>query len=225
MKKNKKVEKRVYKTNTKLLGKMLIAIVILFFIVILAVPVKNGITYLYLNSWEWHDISNYNIKFKLPRAYKNLETTKNNNLDLSSSLISTDTSIKVNENYVSKRPEIVYSGGNTFSGVSLMIQCLATPKTTKTLEEIADSQHVLVKIYYEDDYTIDEPKKEYVSVLGTDAIRTSTNLINKDGAKTIINYLVPMDNQEVTITFMGEQKNVQNAENEIRRIIEQMQSA
>ena len=219
----KKIEKKIYKANTQLLRKILIGLIILFFITILAIPLKNGITYLYLKTWEWHDISKYHLEVKLPRAYKPIEE-KNTTSSIGSSLISTETSVKVNEKYVMNKPDVVYSGGNILNGISLMIQCLNTEKTTRTLDDIADSQHTLVRIFYEDEYTISEPVKEYLKILGTDSIRTSTILTNHKETKKMINYLVPLEDKEVTITFLGPTENVEQAEDEIEKIVSQMKN-
>jgi len=222
MEENKTLEKKIYKANTDLLKKISIVIGIFFIIVVLAAPMKNGITYLYLNSWEWHEIPDYHLRIKLPRAYKEIEQEKMSDTSLISSIISTETSVNVSGDYMIQRPEVVYYGGNILNGVSIMIQCLSTTKTTKTLDDIADSQHVLVRVYYEDDYRLSEPQKEYVTILGTDAIRTATNLVNDEGTKTMINYLVPTEEKEVTITFLGKEENIARAEKEIHRIVTTM---
>ena len=222
-KETKKETKKVYRANTKALSKIIIAIIVIFFLAIFAIPVKNGITYLYLNTWKTHEISKYHIQLKLPRAYQPLENNSQELSQIASSLISTDTSVKVNEKYVSQMPEVVYSGGSILNGVSLMIQCLSPEsKTTKSLDDIAESQHILVHIYYEDDYAISDPQKEYVTIMETEAIRTATDLTNEQGTKTMIHYLIPMEDKEVTITFMGKKENVEKAKSEIEKIVKQM---
>lgn len=219
MKKKKQVvTKKVYKANTQVIKKILIGLVILFLLILLALPVKNGVQYIYLNSLKSYEISKYDIQFKIPRAYKALEE-KDNSSEGISSLISTNTNVKVNEEYVSQRPEVVYSGGNPLNGISMMVQCLSTAKTTKSLEQIADNQHVLVRIYYEDNYKISEPVKEFITILGVDAVSTTTELTNKKGTKTLIQYLVPMEDKEITITFMGSKENVSKSKNEIEKIV------
>lgn len=218
MKKKKQiVTKKIYKTNTQLLRKIIIGLCILFLLVLLAIPLKNGAKYIFLNTWKNYEISKYNINFKLPRAYKELEDdTSSSEI---SSLISTNTNVKVNEEYISQKPEVVYSGGSSLNGISMMVECFSTSKTTKTLDQIADNQHVLVRIYYEDNYKVSEPTKEFLTILGTDAVSTTTELTNKKGVKTLIQYLVPMSDKEVTITFMGEKENVEKSMNEIEKIV------
>lgn len=215
-------EKKVYKVNTKALKKLFIVAGTVFIIIILLIPIKKGINILYLKSWVWHDISKYNFEVKLPRAYKDISVNNSDITGISSSAYTTDTNVKINEEYVAQAPEVVYYGGNILNGISMMIQCLTTEKTDRTLDDIADSQHILVKIYYEDDYTIGDAKKEFVTVLDTDAVRTSTDLTAEEEEKTIVNYLVPMEDKEVTITFLGKKASIEKAQEEIEKIINQM---
>lgn len=218
-KKTKNEEKIVYKFNTKALMWFILIVISALFVVFLSIPIKNWIRVSYLKSWEWHEVPKYNIEFKLPRAFKDLELKTQSSSQLSSSIFTTDTDVKVNEEYVSQKPEVVYYGGNILNGISMMIQCLNTEKTTRSLDDIADSQHVLVTIFYEDDYNIGEATKEYVTVLSSDAIRTSTDLTNSEEVRTMINYLVPTDDKEVTITFFGRKNDIESAEKDIEKII------
>lgn len=215
--------KKIYKTNKKLLKKILVGVILILLICILYKPVTNWLKYSYLNTWTWHEIEKYDFSVKLPRAYKDLEAPNNDKTGIISSVFKTETEIEVNEEYVSKKPEVVYNGGNILNGISLNVQVLETSKTTKTLDEIAESHHVLVSIFYEDDYTIGELKNEYLKILGTDAIKATIDISNeKVGEKTMITYLVPMEDKEITITFFGKKSVIESQKEEIEKIVGQI---
>lgn len=216
---NKKEKKVVYKTNKKLLKRLIIGIVIIFLILVFAAPIQKGIQWLYLNSWTWHDIENYGFSLKLPRAYKDIEFEENDEFSIDSSVFNTETSVEVNEEYISKKPEVVYNGGNILNGVGLTIQCLETERTTKTLEEIAESHHILVSIKYDDQYEIGTLEKEYVEILGSEAVKTSIDMSNDEESRTLVAYLLPLEDKEITIMFFGDKENISNSMEEIEKIV------
>ena len=218
------MEKKVYKANKKALFGILLIAFIVFFCGFLIKPIMNSIKNWYLSMWIWHDIPSYSFKVKLPRAYKDAQLKEDDGTGIAYSAFLTDTNITMNEEYVAKSPERVYYGANSLNGIHMMIQCLSTPKTDRSLEDIADSQHVLIRIFYEDDFEISSTQKEFVDVMGTSGVRTVTDLTNDDGTITIINYLIPMEDKEVTISFYGLKDNINKAEEEIERIISEMKS-
>ena len=217
----KKVEKNkqkvVYKSNKKLIKKMLIWALIIAVVVILAAPVKYGVTMLYYNSWKQYKIADYNFRFKLPRAFKEQETTtKQSTIDLSS-LLSESASGDLTE--LLKKPESVYRGGNVVNGVSMLIQCLKTSKTTRTLDEIADSHEILLEINYGDNYTVNEQSREQVVILDTDAIKTVSKIVNDRESNLFVTYLIPKDDMEITIMFYGPEESMNEASEQIEKII------
>ena len=138
---------------------------------------------------------------------------------IDSSIFNTEVNVEVNEEYITKVPKTVYNGGNILNGISVMIKCLETNKTSKTLDEIAESHHVLVKIYYEDEYEIGDLNKEFVKVMNGDAVKTTIDMKNKDEEKTLVTYLVPLDDKEITLMFLGNKDKVFNSMQEIEKII------
>ena len=78
-------QKVVYKSNKKLIKKMLIWGLVIVLVIVFAAPVKYGITKLYYNSWKQYKVEDYNFSFKLPRAFKEQEVTvKKTSMNLSS---------------------------------------------------------------------------------------------------------------------------------------------
>lgn len=218
-KKIKNKEKKVYKTDKNLLKKIGRGILAIFGVVLIIFGVKIFID----NSWKWHEINEYDFKIKLPKAYEEIEfVSEKDKYGIASSAFETETTIEVNEEYVSKKPKVVYNGRNVKKGVSMMVQCLKTEKTSKSLDEIAEGNYVLTTICYENNYQIGTFTKEYVKVLETDAVKTVVNISNDEGEKTIVTYLVPMNDKEITMTFMGKKSNIDKAMDEIEKIADTM---
>ena len=220
----KKVEKNkqkvVYKSNKKLIKKMLIYGLVIFLVLILAPIVKYGITMLYYNSWKQYKIEDYNFSFKLPRAFEEQEVvTKESNVNLSS-LLSESVSGELLENL--KKPESVYRGGNILNGIGMLIQCLKTSKTTKTLDEIADSHEILLEINYGDNYAVNEQSREQIVILDTDAIKTVSTIVNDEEKNLFVSYLIPKEDMEITIMFYGSEESMNEASEQIEKIIASM---
>ncbi len=214
----KKTEKIVYKANTKLIKRILLGMLILFIACIFAKPVKNGVEYVYYNTWKNYDLSGYNLKFSLPRGYIEEEIDSDSSI-LNASAFTTDTNVKVNQEYVTQKPEVIYKGKNKLNGISLSVEYLNTEKTTRTLDEIAENYYTLIRIYYEDKYKIGEYKKEYVKVLDTDAVRVEVDMTVKENLLTFVTYLVPTDTREVTITFLGNSDEIDKNITKIEKIV------
>lgn len=217
----KKVEKTeqkvIYKSNKKLIKKMLIWGLVMVVVLVLAAPVKYGITMLYYNSFKQYKVEDYNFSFKLPRAFKKQETTnKNSSMNLSS-LLNENASGELTE-YL-KKPESVYRGGNVLNGIGMLIQCLKTPRTERTLDEIADSHEILLEINYGDNYTVKEKSRENVVILDTNSIKTVSTIVNDKESNLFVSYLIPKDDMEITIMFYGVEKSIDEASAQIEKII------
>ena len=213
-----KTEKKVvYKANKKLVKKMIIWGGLIIAVIVLADPVKSGVTMLYYNSWKQHKIEDYNFSFKLPRAFKEQEVTvKKSNINLSS-LIEENISGDVSE--LLRKPESVYRGGNILNGVSMLIQCFKTSRTTRTLDEIADSHEILLEINYGDNYEVKEKSREQVVILDTDSMKTVSTIENAKESNLFVSYLIPKEDMEITIMFYGSEKNITEASEQIEEII------
>lgn len=217
--------KVIYKANKKLLVRILLGVLIIFLIILFAPFIKSGVELLYLNSWTWHKIGEYNFSIKLPRAYKDYEVDyAGEKYAINSSIFDVDVTVEENNEYMKKVPETVYNGGNILNGVGLTIQCLKTDKTTKTLDEIAESHHVLVSINYDDEYEIGELQKEFVKILGNDSVMTSIDMTKGKEEKTLVTYLLPLEDREITIMFFGNRKNISNSIEEIREIVSKIKN-
>ena len=217
----KKVEKTeqkvVYKSNKKMIKKMLIWGLIIIIVFALAAPVKYEIKKLYYNSWKQYKVEDYDFSFKLPRAFKEQEVVKKESSMNLSSLLDENVSGELTE-YL-KKPDSVYRGGNILNGVSMLIQCLKTSRTTRTLDEIADSHEILLEINYGDNYEVKEKSREQVVVLGTDSMKTVSTIVNTKESNLYVSYLIPKEDMEITIMFYGSEKSITEASEQIEKII------
>lgn len=217
-KKSEKVTKKVvYKSNKKLMKKLLIWGLIIVFIILIVAPAKYGITMLYYNSWKQYKVEDYDFSFKLPRAFKAQETaTQESSISLSS-LLEEDISGDVDE-YL-KKPQSVYRGGNVLNGIGMLIQCLKTSKTSRTLDEIADSHEILLEINYGDNYTVKEQSREEVVILGTDSVKMISTIVNDKNSNLFVSYLIPKEDMEITIMFYGSKQSINESSEQIEKII------
>ena len=217
----KKVEKTeqkvVYKSNKKMIKKMLIWGLIIIIVFALAAPVKYEIKKLYYNSWKQYKVEDYDFSFKLPRAFNEQEVVKKESSMNLSSLLDENVSGELTE-YL-KKPDSVYRGGNILNGVSMLIQCLKTSRTTRTLDEIADSHEILLEINYGDNYEVKEKSREQVVVLGTDSMKTVSTIVNTKESNLYVSYLIPKEDMEITIMFYGSEKSITEASEQIEKII------
>ena len=217
----KKVEKTeqkvVYKSNKKLIKKMLIWVLVIVLVIIFAAPVKYGITMLYYNTWKQYKVENYNFSFKLPRAFEEQEVVKKESSMNLSSLLDESASGEFAD-YL-KRPDSVYRGGNILNGVSMLIQCLKTPRTTRTLDEIADSHEILLEINYGNNYEVKEKSREQVVILDTDSMKTVSTIESTKESNLFVSYLIPKEDMEITIMFYGSEKSITEASEQIEKII------
>lgn len=219
----KKETKKVYKTNKKLLKKVLVTTLIIFIIILLSFPLKYGIQMLYYNTWKTYDVSNYEFSFKIPRAFQSLQSENDAAHDLGVAGFTSEYDVKVDEKYVGKKPKVIYSGANVINGISMMVQCIATEKTTKTLDEIAEGNQLLIKIYYEEEYQVGELQKEFLNILGADAVKSIVDIQNEEETKTFVTYLVPLEDKEITITFLGDKDQILNYMSNMDEIVKNFQ--
>ena len=219
--KTKVQTRKVYKINKSLAKKVIKGFFILFIVMILLIIGIPLAKKCYLSSWKYHKFKEYNLNIKMPRAYENLLEDKDG-ININTSAFISEFDVKVNENYVSKEANTIFKGINMLNGINLMIQCLNTEKTTKTLDEISEGNYLMTMIYYEDNYSIGPLNKEYVKVLNNDTVRNMVDLSNNAGNNTMVTYLIPLEEKEITITFFGKKEKISNNLKEIEKIISEI---
>lgn len=210
-----KKEEKVYKTNTKIIKKLLILMAIVLVVTILYEPAKYLIIRATLSIYEGHEFANSNITMKLPKAYKEV-IEEDEDYQINVSGVEGEADVKVNQEYLNTLPQKLYKGVNVLNGISMVATEKEVPKKTMlTPEELADRYYVLVQIYFED-AQIGEPIWETVNILGTEGAKVFVDIDDK----TRVGYLIPLDNSELTIEFSGTKENVEKYKNEIEKIVE-----
>lgn len=210
-----KKEEKVYKTNTKIIKKLLILMAIVLVVTILYEPAKYLIIRATLSIYEGHEFANSNITMKLPKAYKEV-IEEDEDYQINVSGVEGEADVKVNQEYLNTLPQKLYKGVNVLNGISMVVTEKEVPKKTMlTPEELADRYYVLVQIYFED-AQIGEPIWEAVNILGTEGAKVFVDIDDK----TRVGYLIPLDNSELTIEFSGTKENVEKYKNEIEKIVE-----
>lgn len=182
--------------------------------------IKYGIQYAYSQTWKDYKFEEYDLKFSLPRAYITVEKEESTTSKVGEVIISTvlDTSGDNLNNYL-VRPQRVYSGGNIYTGISIAVNALKTSKTTKSLEEVAESYSVLIPYFYQDDYDSSGYLIENLSQDGVDIMQVSCDLKNDEENKTVVLYLMSFEEKEVTITFFGNTEKVSSEIENLQKII------
>lgn len=218
MEKKDKKTKITYKANKKLLKKIIIGSVLLLVLMFAYKPIKYTAQLIYLKSWKTYNAGSFDFNYRLPRAYEKYE--KDDDIfGLNESAFMSEYSIEVNEEYVSQKPTIIFMGSNILNGIDLSIECLETSKIDTELEKIAENYFATIELVYEDHYNIENTENQQVNVLGCDGIRSTILFKHEKLTKKLITYLVPTDEKELTIMFFGDEKNINENEKEIEKIV------
>lgn len=214
-----KEQQKKYKINKK---SLIIVFIISFSLALILTCwdfIKFGVQYAYSKTWEDYKFEEYNLEFSLPRAYKVVEKEEDTTYKIGSLLLSTTADISGdNINYLAKSQR-VYSGGNVYTGISIAVNALKTSKTTKPLEEVAESYSVLIPYFYQDDYDSNGYSIENLSKDGVDIMQVSCDLQNDEENKTVVLYLMSFDEKEVTVTFFGNTEKVNSEIENLQKII------
>lgn len=167
-------------------------------------------------------INDYGLQLKYPRAYE--DVVKNTKTDVEQ--ISNQIEVIVEEYEKSgdgllEFTEELINTKSKVSNITLLIEGIKKEKSTKTLEQICKDYIVMFKVFNSNP-TIKSSKYEEVVVNGKNAGRVEIYIEGKDGKSCpgIISYLFPLNDREITITFMGTEKLFANNKNEINKIVD-----
>lgn len=167
-------------------------------------------------------VNDYGLQLKYPRAYE--DVVKNTKTDVEQ--ISNQIEVIVEEYEKSgdgllEFTEELINTKSKVSNITLLIEGIKKEKSTKTLEQICKDYIVMFKVFNSNP-TIKSSKYEEVVVNGKNAGRVEIYIEGKDGKSCpgIISYLFPLNDREITITFMGTEKLFANNKNEINKIVD-----
>lgn len=196
---------------------------LLVFILMLAM----GAGVIYVNemlkyTYKTVKVKDYGLQLKYPRAYE--DVVKNTKTDVEQ--ISNQIEVVVEEYEKSgdgllEFTEELINTKSKVSNITLLIEGIKKEKSTKTLEQICKDYIVMFKVFNSNP-TIKSSKYEEVVVDGKNAGRVEIYIEGKDGKSCpgIISYLFPLNDREITITFMGTEKLFANNKNEINKIVD-----
>lgn len=209
-----------YKINKKPLIIVLAISILIAFLLANWEFINYEIKSIYLNTWNNYNFEEYDLSFSLPKAYKVVEKpTEDSTLQLGTSKISSLVDISGDTLSKLQKPERVFSGGNILTGVSVAVNCFKTSKTTKPLEEVAESYCLLIPYFYEEKYEASECVTENLSKENVDIIQISCDMIDDEENKTIVMYLMSFDDKEVTITFFGDTLKINSEIDNLKKIV------
>lgn len=196
---------------------------LLVFILMLAM----GAGVIYVNemlkyTYKTVKVKDYGLQLKYPRAYE--DVVKNTKTDVEQ--ISNQIEVVVEEyeksgDVLLEFTEELINTKSKVSNITLLIEGIKKEKSTKTLEQICKDYIVMFKVFNSNP-TIKSSKYEEVVVDGKNAGRVEIYVEGKDGKSCpgIISYLFPLNDREITITFMGTEKLFANNKNEINKIVD-----
>ncbi len=201
-------------------------IILCFLIFILMVSVGLGALYvkdMMVYTYKTVNIDDYGITLKYPRAYEEVEKEKDSSLEQISSQIqaAVDEYEKSGDKLIEFTKELI-DVKSEVSGITLLVEGIKKEeKTKKTIEQICKDYKVMFQVYNPNAVIKSSEYKE-ISIDGKNAGRVEIYIENQKSTSLpgLIAYLIPLDDREITITFMGTDKLFKNAENEIKKITE-----
>lgn len=198
-------------------------IILCFLIFILMMSVGLGAMYvkdMMVYTYKTVNIDEYGITLKYPRAYEEIEKEKDSSIEQISSQIqaAVDEYEKSGDSLIEFTKELI-DVKSKVSGITLLIEGIKKEKTTKTIEQICKDYKVMFRVYNPNAVIKSSDYKE-ISIDGKNAGRVEIYIENQKGTSLpgLITYLIPLEDREITITFMGTDKLFKNSKNEIEKI-------
>lgn len=166
-------------------------------------------------------IEEYGVEIAYPRSYIDIEKEKSDVEKISSTISVTATEyIRDNEGAsVEYNNELIHAINNR-SLITMLLEGIKTPKTSKTIEEICKDYMTMFKIYNQGSDILDS-KYDEVMINGVQAGRVEIYVIGKrDGVfPGVITYLFPLEDREITLTFTGTKEIFNYGKAEIEKIV------
>ena len=199
-------------------------IALLFWFIVLAGAIAVGMIYIKQSSRYWYknvEISEYGFKISYPNSYVDIPKETENIEEIANNI----TSIIVKENVntpgvsVDLVEEILHAKSD-ITNLTIYVEAIKKEKTKKTIEDICKDYLVMFKVFNEYEEVLYE-KHEEVTIDGVPAGRTEVFVRGKtDGVYPgMISYLIPLEDREITIVFMGTQELFDYFGKEIKKIV------
>ena len=114
--------------------------------------------------------------------------------------------------------ETVRNLKNELTGIRLIIEAINTEKTELDLEEICKRYVVMFQIYNEEK-VIRESINEKVNIDGKEAGKVTIKVKGEEEDSILVAYLMPLEDKEITVTFIGSESMIDKSHKEIDKII------
>lgn len=167
-----------------------------------------------------HVIEEYGFEISYPKIYK--EITKES--DDEENKILSNVTIKESGEQISEymqnlnMTETVKNLKNELNGMKIIVEAINTEKTKLDIEEICKRYVVMFQIYNEEK-VIKEKTNEKVIINGNEAGKVKIKVKGEKEDSILITYLMPLEDKEITVTFIGSESMINKAEKEINKII------
>ena len=199
-------------------------LLLLFWFMVLAGAVATGLVYLKQCSKYWYktvEISEYGFEISYPNSYIDIPKEKENIEEIAGNVASIILKEDVNTPGVKVDlvEEIIHAKSD-LTKLTLYVEAIKKEKTTKTIEEICKDYLVMFKIYNEYEEVLLEEHEE-ITIDGVKAGKVAIFVRGKtDGVYPgMIAYLIPLEDREITVVFMGTQELFDFFEKEINKIV------
>lgn len=171
------------------------------------------------NKLEKHVIDKYGFEISYSKAYKEIISTSENIDDKLSNLTVTESGEQIAE-YMQNLNlvETVRNLKNKENGIKFIIDAINKEKTKLSLEEICKRYIVMFKVYNEEQI-VKESNVEIIKIGENEAGKVTIKVNGETSDSLLIAYLLPLEDKEITLTFIAPEEIFIQNENEIDKIV------
>ena len=198
-------------------------IALLFWFMVLAFAIAAGMLYMKQAAQYWYKkvkIEEYGMQISYPNSYvdipleEDIEQITNNiaSIILHEDINTPGVSVDMVEQILHAKSDITQ--------LTIYAEAIKTEKTSKTIEQICKDYIVMFKVFNEYENVVSETYEE-VTIDGVPAGRVEIYVEGKSNYvyPGMISYLIPLEDREITIVFMGTDELFNYFEKEINKII------
>lgn len=167
-----------------------------------------------------HVIEEYGFEISYPKTYKDIIKESGDQEDKILSNVTVKESGEQISEYMQNlnMTETVKDLRNELTGMKIIVEAINTEKTKLDIEEICKRYVVMFQIYNEEK-VIRESHNESVTIDGKVAGKVTIKVKGEKEDSILIAYLMPLEDKEITVTFIGSESMINRAEKEISKII------
>ncbi len=199
-------------------------IALLFWFTVLACAIAIGMIYIKQVARYWYkdvEISEYGFQISYPNSYVDIPKSTENIEQIANNVASIILKEDVDTPGVSvDMVEEILHAKSDITNLTIYVEAIKKEKTQKTIEDICKDYLVMFRVFNEYEDVLHEEHEEVV-IDGVPAGRTEVFVRGKtDGVYPgMISYLIPLEDREITVVFMGTQELFDHFEKEINKIV------